>query len=70
MIEKAEILKLEGGLQVVCFLPPGSVVHEPPESAFPESLMAMQNLIPHPRPTESQSAFSKDLQAVHTHNND
>ena len=47
---------------VLCNIAP--VVLGPAASASPRSLFWVQKLKPQPRPTESESAFSWDLQAI------
>lgn len=47
---------------VLCNIAP--VVLRPTASASPRSLFWMQKLRPQPRPTELESAFEQDLQAI------
>ena len=47
---------------------PQSMVLGPAALASSENLLEMQILVPHPRPTESESALYQNLQGAGVHN--
>lgn len=51
------------------FLAPQSMVQGPAESVSPESLLEMQVVVSHPKPTESEPALRQDAQMVSVHTN-